>query len=37
LPGGTAAVSLDLAFAGDGKLSASRDTTETKTATTPRF
>ena len=33
--GGTATISFDLTFTGDGKLSASRDTTETKTVTTP--
>jgi hypothetical protein len=33
--GGTVPVSLDLTFTGNGPLSASRDTTETKTATTP--
>ena len=33
--GGTVPISLDLTFTGDGPLSSSRDTTETKTATTP--
>lgn len=33
--GGTATISLDLTFTGNGKLSASRDVTETKTVTTP--
>jgi hypothetical protein len=34
-PGGTATVTLDLTFTGDGQLSASRGVTQTKTATTP--
>ena len=34
-PGGTAHIALDLSFTGDGPLSSSKGTTETKSATTP--